>query len=132
MVPSGQQHPEVARGVSDLEPAVAQPPEGREAFFVGGHEVCEVEHLHPGLGGLLQLRDLFGTEPPLETKGSWLIGRDGRDSQCQGSRGAPSSQVVARMRPADSDRGERPTAVGGVRVGWIEQSLTGSVRDHGR
>ena len=82
--PSGQQHREVVGRVPDLDPTVAEPPDGRQAFRVGRLEVLEVERLDPGLGRPLQLRHLFGTEPPLEAEGPRVGARDGRDAKGHG------------------------------------------------
>ena len=97
--PSGQQHREVVGGVPDLDPAVAQPPEGRQAVLVGRLEVLEIERPDPGLGGPLQLRHLFGAQPPFEAESPRKGARDGRDAKGQGSRRAPGHRSVARTTP---------------------------------
>ena len=82
--PSGQQHREVVGGVPDLDPAVAQPPQRREALLVDRQQVFEIERPDPGLGGPLELGHLAGTEPPFEEQDPQVIAPDGRDSKGQG------------------------------------------------
>ncbi len=109
--PSGQPHREVVRGVPDLDPAVAQPADGREALLVGRQEVPEIEHLDPGVGGPLQLWHLFGAEPPLEAENPRVVARDRRDAQGQRGR-SPDHRHPARMTPSPARHANHLRVVG--------------------